>query len=64
MIYSLVPYVGVIFSPGALLFGLLGVWRHGARRRASVVALVGGSLILLFQLFLWWILYKIPEWSR
>ncbi len=64
MIYSLVPYVGIIFSPGALLFGLAGLWRRGVRHRASVVALVGGALIFVFQVFLWWILYKIPEWSR
>jgi len=68
--YSLVPYLGILFCPGALLLGLAGLLRArrtprsaGARRDAALV-LALGLLILCAQLVLWWILYKVPEWSR
>ena len=67
--YSLVPYLGILFCPGALVMGGVGLLR--ARRtpqlggaRASTVSIVLGVVILGAQLFLWWILYKIPEWTR
>lgn len=67
--YALVPYLGILFCPGALFFGGLGLMR--ARRapqtvdaRAAVLSLVLGLLVLCVQLLLWWILYKVPEWSR
>jgi hypothetical protein len=67
--YALVPYVGILFCPGALLaggFGLLRSYRspHAGGRRSSALGLALGLLILCAQLLLWWILYKVPEWSR
>jgi predicted small integral membrane protein len=69
VIYALVPYLGILFCPGALLFGGVGLLR--ARRapqtgqaRASVLSIALALLILCAQLLLWWILYKVPEWSR
>lgn len=66
--YALVPYLGILFCPGALLMGGVGLynsyrapWRGG--RRASYIGLSFGLLIFCAQLFLWWILYKIPEWT-
>ena len=67
--YALVPYLGILFCPGALLFGGVGRWRsrrspHAAGRRAAALGLALGLLGLCAQLLLWWVLYKVPEWSR
>ncbi|MCA1593008.1 MAG: hypothetical protein LC754_10240 [Acidobacteria bacterium] len=67
--YALVPYLGILFCPGALLCGSVGLVRsvrapHIGGRRASATSIVLGVLILGAQLVLWWILYKVPEWSR
>ena len=67
--YALVPYLGILFCPGALLFGGVGLVRslrtpHAAGRRDAALCLALGLLILCAQLLLWWILYKVPEWSR
>jgi hypothetical protein len=67
--YALVPYLGILFCPGALVFGGLGLvraWRtpQPGHARASAWGLALGLLVLCAQLFLWWILYKVPEWAR
>jgi hypothetical protein len=69
--YALVPYLGILFCPGALLFGGVGLWRawraprggHAAVR-ASALSIALGLVVLCAQLLLWWILYKVPEWAR
>jgi hypothetical protein len=33
-------------------------------RAGSYLSIIAGSLVLGLQLFLWWILYKVPEWAR
>lgn len=67
--YSLVPYLGILFCPGALVMGGIGYIRarrtpDGGGRRDSVLGMVLGLVVLGAQIFLWWILYKVPEWSR
>ena len=67
--YGLVPYLGILFCPGALVFGGLGLlraWRapQPGHARASALGLALGLLVLCAQIFLWWILYKVPEWAR
>jgi hypothetical protein len=67
--YALVPYLGILFCPGALVFGgiaLVRAWRRPrpGHARASAVGLALGLLVLCAQLFLWWLLYKVPEWAR
>ena len=69
VIYALVPYLGILFCPGALLMGGVGLLHarrapHLGGRRASLMSVVFGLLILCAQLFLWWILYKVPEWAK
>jgi len=66
--YALVPYIGILFCPGALVaggFGLLRSYRtpDAGGRRSSATGLALGLLILCAQLLLWWILYKVPEWT-
>ncbi len=67
--YALVPYLGILFCPGALLMGSVGLLRarrapHLGGRRASAASILFGLLLLCAHLLLWWILYKVPEWSR
>lgn len=66
--YALVPYLGILFCPGALVMGGVGLWR--ARRapqvgggRASALSILLGLAVLCAQLLLWWVLYKVPEWT-
>jgi hypothetical protein len=66
--YSLVPYLGILFCPGAVMMGMascLVSYRSPQRTvwRASLASLATGLLILAVQVFLWWLLYKVPEWS-
>lgn len=67
--YALVPYVGILFCPGALLMGGIGLVRayrapHVGGGRASALGVALGVLLLCAHLVLWWILYKVPEWTR
>jgi hypothetical protein len=67
VVYALVPYLGILFCPGALLLGFAGLLRSrraSAGRGDSALSVALGLLILCVQLVLWWILYKVPEWSR
>ena len=66
--YALVPYLGILFCPGALLMGGVGLYRSYSApelggRRASYFGIAFGILIFIAQVFLWWILYKIPQWA-
>ena len=67
--YSLVPYLGILFCPGAIVMGGIGLLRsvHAPRRsgrRASYASIILGLVILCVQILLWWILYKVPQWAR
>jgi hypothetical protein len=66
MVYSMVPYIGIVFIPLAL--GLGAVTYLTSRRKSEVASerralfCIGASIVLLgIQLFLWWLLYFIPE---
>lgn len=67
--YALVPYLGILFCPGALVMGSVAVvnsyrLREPAGRSASYSTMAVATIELVAQLTLWWILYKVPEWSR
>ena len=69
--YSLVPYLGILFCPGAMLVGGFGVLKshrsqtaEDARRTVCYVSAIVGFIVLVVQLFLWWILYKVPIWAK
>jgi len=68
-VYSMVPYVGVIFIPFTLVAAFLGFGvslRYSAAGGAKLSAAAFGLsfLILAIQVFLWWLLYVIPEMGR
>jgi hypothetical protein len=67
--YSLVPYLGILFCPGAVLFGTVGVVKSYRSQDASVrsvcyLSTVVGFVVLAVQLLLWWILYQAPRWAN
>ena len=70
--YSLVPYLGIVFCPGAVLLGTVGIVRSyrsdqvssDTGRGACYVSLVVGLIVLAVQLLLWWILYQVPVWAN
>lgn len=69
VVYALVPYLGILFCPGALVMGGVGLLRarrapHLGGGRASMTSIVLGLLLFVAHLLLWWILFKVPEWTR
>ena len=69
--YALVPYLGILFCPGAIVVGSVNLLRRtrstqsveAISRTAAAAGILAGFLILCAQLFLWWLLYKAPEWT-
>jgi len=67
--YSLVPYLGILFCPGAVLMGGLGIVRsyHTSRntdRSTCYASMLVGLVVLMVQSLLWWVLYQVPIWAR
>ena len=68
-VYSLVPYIGIIFIPLTIAVGIFGVsisyqkpWLGG--RKLSLASLSLSFVVLAVQIFLWWLLYIIPTLGR
>ena len=59
VVYSLVPYLGILFVPAALIASLLLLFRAEADGRGYRY-IVASMVVGLFQVFLWWLLYFIP----
>lgn len=67
--YALVPYLGILFCPGAVLMGSVGLARsyrtpHLGGRTGSYASIVVGVVVFGLQILLWWVLYKVPEWAK
>ncbi len=69
VVYSLVPYLGILFCPGAFVMGGIGAFaayrkpRLGGGR-SSVYSVVLSAIIFAVQILLWWLLYYIPELGK
>lgn len=67
--FSLVPYLGILFCPGAVVLGAVGVvrsYRPGRTnegRNVCIISTIVGVVVLVLQLLLWWILYRVPIWA-
>jgi hypothetical protein len=66
VVYSMVPYLGILFVPLGFLAGIYGYYvsyrRPHLGGRSLAAACIGLSLfILAVQIFLWWLFYVIPE---
>jgi hypothetical protein len=66
LVYSMVPYLGVLFIPITIVVGILGVGvslRHPGKggKNLSLISIGLSFPVLGFQVFFWWLLYIIPE---
>lgn len=65
-VYSMVPYLGILFVPFALVIAGVG-YAAGRRapemggRRLALISVGVSLLVLAVQILLWWLLYIIPE---
>ncbi len=69
VVYSLVPYLGILFCPGAILMGGIGLAvsyqkPHLGGRQTATYSICLGAIIAAIQVLLWWLLYLIPELKR
>ncbi len=69
VVYSLVPYLGILFCPFAVLTGGIGFFVSYRKPylgggRTSIYSVALGFIIFAAQIFLWWLLYIIPELGR
>lgn len=67
--YSLIPYLGILFCPGAVAMGGVAVlqsWRRQDpdQRAAGYTSIAAGIVVSGVQLILWWMMYRVPEWSK
>jgi hypothetical protein len=69
VVYSLVPYLGILFCPGALLMGGVGIFVSYRKpylggRKKSAYSIFLSVVVFAMQILLWWLLYYIPELGR
>lgn len=70
--YSLVPYLGIVFCPGAVVLGTVGVIRSyrsqqvsdNSARGSCYASTILGVVVTAVQLLLWWVLYQAPTWAN
>ena len=66
--FSLVPYLGIIFCPAAVVLGAIGIFRSYRSPQVSdstviyYVSAIAGLGVLGIQVWFWWILYHVPTW--
>ena len=68
-VYSLVPYIGIIFIPLTLVFGSFSLIIFNRKpmlggRKLTLVSMTLSLIVLAVQIFLWWLLYIIPTLGR
>jgi hypothetical protein len=66
VVYSMVPYLGILFIPFAFAISGAGYIVSYRRpqlggRKLAMVCIGLTFLVLGVQIFLWWLLYIIPE---
>jgi len=68
-VYSLVPYLGILFIPFTFVVGGCGYFvslrqPHLGGRKLALVSFGLSFVVLAVQVFLWWLLYIIPELAK
>lgn len=68
-VYSMVPYLGILFSPGAIFMGCIGAVKayqksQMASVKSALLNIAVSFAVLVTQILLWWLLYIIPELGR
>lgn len=69
VVYSLVPYLGILFCPGAFVMGGIGALKAHRQPflgggKTSLYSVALSVLIFAVQILLWWLLYIVPELRR
>jgi len=69
VVYSLVPYLGILFCPGAFLMGGIGAFVAHRKPylgggKTSFYSIALSVIVFAIQILLWWLLYIIPELGR
>ena len=69
VVYSFVPYLGILFVPLAFVIGNYGLFVSYQKpylggRKMSLVSVGLSFVVLTIQIFLWWLLFIIPELGR
>ncbi len=69
LVYSFVPYLGILFVPFTLGIGgyayLTAINNpHLGGRKLALMSIGLSFIVLAAQIFLWWLLYIIPEIGR
>ena len=69
VVYSMVPYLGILFSPGAVLMSGVGIFvayrkPYLGGQKMAIYSFILSFVILAIQILLWWLLYLIPELNR
>ncbi len=69
VVYSMVPYLGILFVPFAFAFAAFGYAAairtpEIGERRSAVFSLAMSVVVLFAQIFLWWLLFIVPELNR
>ncbi len=65
-VYSMVPFLGVLFIPVTFIIGIFGVGKaisnpNAGGKKLSLLSIGLSFPVLGFQIFFWWLLYIIPE---
>lgn len=68
-VYSLVPYIGIIFIPLTFVFGGLSLAVSIQKpllggRKLALTSMTLSFVVLAIQILLWWLLYIIPTLGR
>lgn len=69
LVYSMVPYLGILFTPGAIFMSSVGAIKAFRRSQAdnlksALFNIILSLIIFAVQLLLWWLLYAIPDFGR
>ncbi|HMS40508.1 MAG TPA: hypothetical protein PKE69_09800 [Pyrinomonadaceae bacterium] len=69
LVYSFVPYLGILFVPFTLGIGGYAYFAalqqpHLGGRKLALMNIGLSFVVLAMQIFLWWLLYVIPELGR
>jgi hypothetical protein len=69
LVYSFVPYIGILFIPFTFLIGGVGYLTAVREpqlggRRLALISISVSFIVLAAQIFLWWLLYIIPELGK
>jgi len=65
-VYSMVPYLGIVFIPMTFVIGGAGIaasykYPRMGGRKLAMVSIGLSVLVLVIQILLWWLLYLVPK---